>query len=123
MGGAVFVVTSFSGSHRAYGNVRCYAVAHETSCVRLMRRRILGPPMNATTAGQRLRRWRKARGLTQRALADQIQSDQSRICRIEKGEIAPDLAEAIRLAKLAKNLGGRGRLPVDMWLQELKESA
>lgn len=83
--------------------------------------------MNATagnvTAGQRLRRWRKARGLTQRELADRVGSDQSIICRLEKGETSPDLAVAIRLAKLAKDLGGKGRLPVDMWLPELRETA
>lgn len=76
------------------------------------------------TAGQRLRRWRKAHGLTQRELADRVGSEQSKICRFERGEATPDLAVAIKLAKLARDIGGRtGRLPVDMWLPELRKSA
>ncbi len=75
------------------------------------------------TAGQRLREWRKAHGMTQRALADLVGEDQGTISRLEKGELTPTLACAIELSKLARSRGGRLRLPVDMWSLEERKTA
>jgi transcriptional regulator with XRE-family HTH domain len=75
------------------------------------------------TAGQRLREWRKAQGLTQREVADLVGEDQSTISRLEKGALTPTLACAIELSKLARGRGGRLRLPVDMWSLEERKTA
>lgn len=75
------------------------------------------------TAGKRLRSWREAQGLTQKALADLVDEEQSTISRLESSEFPPSLDLAIKLSRLARKRGGKLRLPVDMWLSQFQKTA
>lgn len=65
-----------------------------------MKRKATAPPVDRPTL--RLRRLRKAVGLSQVEVAERLGKDQSAIARWEKGEAEPRLSELLQLAAIYK---------------------
>jgi transcriptional regulator with XRE-family HTH domain len=66
--------------------------------------------------GRLLKSRREAWGLTQQALADLLECEQSAISRAERGQAGLGLKTAIRLAQEAASRGDE--FPVSMWIRE-----
>lgn len=51
------------------------------------------------TIGQRIRQWRRQRGMSQSDLAEAVDCDRSAVCRWETGQRAPSLAHLVAVGR------------------------